>query len=164
MIYLYIWNICILLSVVYSLFLHRNIKLYDYAELIYWWTMGCFQFWSIMNRVTINKQILEKAMASHSSTFDWKIPWMEEPGSCSPWSRQELDTTEWLHFHFSLSRIGEEMATHSIVLAWRIPGTGEPGGLSSLGSHRVRHDWSDLATAAIILQYCATIKNTNIID
>ena len=41
------------------------------------------------------------------------------------------------------------MANHSSVLAWRIPGTGEPGGLPSLGSHRVRHDRSDLAAAAI---------------
>ena len=40
------------------------------------------------------------------------------------------------------------MATHSSVLAWRIPGTGEPGGLPSMGLHRVRHDWSDLAAAA----------------
>ena len=40
------------------------------------------------------------------------------------------------------------MATHSSVLAWRIPGTGEPGGPPSLGSHRVGHDWSDLAAAA----------------
>ena len=40
------------------------------------------------------------------------------------------------------------MATHSSVLAWRIPGTGEPGGLPSMGSHRVRHSWSDLAAAA----------------
>ena len=40
------------------------------------------------------------------------------------------------------------MATHSSVLAWRILGTGEPGGLLSMGSHRVRHDWSDLAAAA----------------
>ena len=39
------------------------------------------------------------------------------------------------------------MATHSSVLAWRIPGTGEPGGLPSMGSHRVGHDWCDLATA-----------------
>ena len=39
------------------------------------------------------------------------------------------------------------MATHSSVLAWRIPGTAEPGGLPSMGSHRVRHDWSDLAAA-----------------
>ena len=38
--------------------------------------------------------------------------------------------------------------THSSVLAWRIPGMGEPGGLPSMGSHRVRHDWSDLAAAA----------------
>ena len=43
------------------------------------------------------------------------------------------------------------MATHSSVLAWRIPGTGEPGGLTSLGSHRVRHDWSNLAAAAAVL-------------
>ena len=42
------------------------------------------------------------------------------------------------------------MATHSNILAWRIPGTEEPTGLSSMGSHRVRHDWSDLAAAAVI--------------
>ena len=41
----------------------------------------------------------------------------------------------------------QEMATHSSVLAWRIPGTGEPGGLLSMASHRVRHDWSNLAVA-----------------
>ena len=40
------------------------------------------------------------------------------------------------------------MATHSSVLAWRIPGTAEPGGLLSMGSHRVGHDWRDLAAAA----------------
>ena len=40
------------------------------------------------------------------------------------------------------------MATHSSVLAWRIPGMEEPGGLPSMGSHRVGHDWSDLAAAA----------------
>ena len=38
--------------------------------------------------------------------------------------------------------------TISGVLAWRIPGTGEPGGLPSMGSHRVGHNWSDLAAAA----------------
>ena len=42
------------------------------------------------------------------------------------------------------------MATHSSVLAWRIPGTGEPGGLPSMGSHRVGHDWSDLAAAEAV--------------
>ena len=42
----------------------------------------------------------------------------------------------------------KEMATHSSVLAWRIPGMGEPGGLLSMGSHRVGHDWNDLAAVA----------------
>ena len=41
------------------------------------------------------------------------------------------------------------MTRHSSVLAWRIPGTGEHGGLPSMGSHRVGHDWSDLAAAAM---------------
>ena len=36
------------------------------------------------------------------------------------------------------------MATHSSILAWRMPWTEEPGGLQSIGSHRVRHDRSDL--------------------
>ena len=42
------------------------------------------------------------------------------------------------------------MATHSSVLAWRIPGIAEPGGLPSMGSHRVGHDWSDLAAAVVM--------------
>ena len=45
------------------------------------------------------------------------------------------------------------MGTHSSVLAWRIPGTGEPGGLPSLGSHRVGHDWHNLAAAAASTVY-----------
>ena len=50
---------------------------------------------------------MEKAMAPHSSTLAWIIPWTEEPGGCSPRGRWESDTTERLHFHFSLSFIGE---------------------------------------------------------
>ena len=57
---------------------------------------------------------------------------------------QLSDFTFTFHFHAS----EKEMATHSSVLSWRIPGTGEPGGLLSMGSHRVGHDWSDLAAAA----------------
>ena len=62
----------------------------------------------------------------------------------SPWDRwgrtQLSDFTFTFHFH----ALEKEMATHSSVLPWRIPGMGEPGGLPSMGSHRVRHDWSDL--------------------
>ena len=62
---------------------------------------------------------------------------------------QLRDFTFTFHFH----ELEKEMATHSSVLAWRIPGTGEPGGLPSMGSHRVGHDWSDLAVAVGSLKY-----------
>ena len=51
-------------------------------------------------------------------------------------------------FTFHFQALEKAMAPHSSVLAWRIPGEAEPGGLPSLGSHRVGHDWSDLAAAA----------------
>ena len=54
---------------------------------------------------------------------------------------KNVQTTTQLHASHTL-------VTHSSVLAWRIPGTEEPGGLPSMGSHRVGHDWSDLAEAA----------------
>ena len=73
---------------------------------------------------------------------------------CSPWRREESDTTERLRFIFSLPCIGDGMATHSSVLAWRTPGTGEPSGLPSMGSHRVGHDWSNLAAAAAACRVC----------
>jgi len=53
-----------------------------------------------------------------------------------------------------MSLLEKEMATHSNVLAWRIPGMGEPGGLLSMGSHRVGHDWSDLAAVAAAIWHC----------
>ena len=82
-------------------------------------------------------------MAPHSSTFAWKIPWMEEPGRLQSMGSLESDTTERLSdftFTFHFHALEKEMAAHSSVLAWRIPGTGEPGGLPSMGSHRVGHD------------------------
>ena len=78
-------------------------------------------------------------------------------------SRTQLsDFTFTFHFH----ALEKEMATHSRVLAWRIPGTGEPGGLPSMGSHRVGHDWSDLAAAvsdfhctAVVISYILLANN-----
>ena len=59
------------------------------------------------------------------------------------------DFTFTFHFH----ALEKEMATHPSVLAWRIPRTRETGGLPSMGSHRVGHDWSDLAVAvAVVLE------------
>ena len=64
-------------------------------------------------------------------------------------SRARLSNfTFTFHFH----ALEKEGATHSSVLAWRIPGTGEAGGLPSVGSHRVGHNWSDLAAAAGFLE------------
>ena len=84
----------------------------------------------------------------HSHQGCKKVPFLPHPVGCSPWvakSRTRLsDFTFSFHFH----ALEKEMATDSSVLAWRIPGMGEPCGLLSLGSHRVRHDWSDLAAEA----------------
>ena len=83
---------------------------------------------------------MEKAMALHSNTLAWKIPWMEEPGrlqSMGSLSRTQLRNFPFtFHFH----ALEKEMTTHSSVLAWRIPGRGEPGWFLSMGSQRVAHD------------------------
>ena len=92
--------------------------------------------------------VREKAMAPHSSTLAWKIPWTEEPGGLQSMGSLRVGhhwTTSLSLFHFHALK--KEMATHSNVLAWRIPGTGEPGRLLSMGLHIVRYDWSDLAAA-----------------
>ena len=84
---------------------------------------------------------MEKAVAPHSSTLDWKIPWMEEPGRLQSMGSLGVGTRlSDFTFTFHLHALEKEMATHSSVLAWRIPGTGEPGELPSMGSHRVGHD------------------------
>ena len=54
----------------------------------------------------LSSERMQRAMATHSSTLAWKIPWRSLVG-CSPWGCEESDTTERLHFHFSLSCIGE---------------------------------------------------------
>ena len=90
----------------------------------------------------------EKAMTPHSSTLALKSHGQRNLVSCNPWGHEESDTTEQLHFHFSLSCVGEGNGNPLGVLAWGIPLTAEPGGLPSVGSHRVGHDWSNLAAAA----------------
>ena len=67
--------------------------------------------------------------------------WAAVHGVAKSWTRLG-------NFTFTFHALEKEVATHSSVLAWRIPGMREPGGLPSMGSHRVGHDWSDLAAAA----------------
>ena len=83
---------------------------------------------------------LEKEMATHSSTIAWKIPWTEEPGRLQSMGSLELDTTERLHFHFSLSCIGEGNDNPLQCSCLENPRDGKPGWLPSMGSHRVGHD------------------------
>ena len=64
----------------------------------------------------------EKAMAPHSSTLAWKIPWTEEPAVHGVAKSQTRLSDFTFTFHFNA--LEKEMATHSSVLAWRIPGTG----------------------------------------
>ena len=72
-------------------------------------------------------------------------------------SRTQLNDFPFtFHFH----ALEKEMAAHSSVLAWRIPGMGEPGALLSMGSHRVRHDRSDLAAAAVAAPPLVLKENT----
>ena len=67
----------------------------------------------------------------------------------SPWGCKESDTTEWLHFHFSLLCIGEGNGNPLQCSCLENPrDAGGPGGLPSMGSHRVGHNWGDLAAAA----------------
>ena len=85
--------------------------------------------------------------------------WTAVHGVSKSWTRLS-NFTFTFHFH----ALEKEMATHSSVLARRIPGTGEPGGLPSMGSHRVGHDWRDLApaAAAAVLSYTVSVENSSI--
>ena len=65
---------------------------------------GTILKWALYNK---KEKKIEKAMAPHSSTLAWKIPWTEEPGGLQSTGSLESDTTERLHFLFSLSCIGE---------------------------------------------------------
>ena len=87
---------------------------------------------------------------------------LENPMDGGAWKAAVHGVAEgwaWLNnftFTFHFHALEKEMATHFDVLVWRIPGMGEPGGLPSLGSHRVGHDWSDLAAAvaAVLAAAC----------
>ena len=96
-----------------------------------------------------------------SSGSQWRRQWQPTPVllpgkshgwrslvGCSPWGQKESDTTERLHFHFSLSCIGEGNGNPPQCSCLENPRDGGTWWAASMGSHRVGHDWSDLAAAA----------------
>ena len=101
------------------------------------------------SRASLVAQMVKNMMAPYSSTLAWKVheQRIAVHEVAKSWT-QLSDFTLTFHFH----ALEKEMATHSSILAWRIPGTGKPGELPSMGSHRVRHDWSNLAAAAAAVQ------------
>ena len=102
---------------------------------------------------TGNKNILYPSIGEGNGT-PLQYCCLENPMDGGAWKAAVHGVTEGrtrlsnFPFTFHFHALEKEMATHSSVLALRIPGTGEPGGLPSMGSHRVRHDWSDLEAAA----------------
>ena len=103
---------------------------------------------------------LDPAFAYAELPSSWPLPWAEfltlAPGihgrrsleGCSPWHRWESDMTARLHFHFSLSFIGEGNGNPLQCSCLENPRDG--GVWWAMGSHRVGHDWSDLAVATVI--------------
>ena len=71
-------------------------------------------------------QMMEKAMAPHSSTLDWEILWIKESSRLQSMGSRRVghDLTFSFTFTFHFHVLEKEMATHSSVLAWRIPGMG----------------------------------------
>ena len=115
----------------------------------YFWSSPCVA--NVQNGWEPLPSWMEKAMAPHSSTLAWEIPWMEEPGRLQS---------------MGLQSVGHDWATSLSLFTfmhWRrkwqptlvfLPGESqgrEPGGLPSMGSHRVGHDWRGLAAAAAIM-------------
>ena len=87
---------------------------------------------------------LEKAMAPHSSTLAWKIPWTEEAGGLQSMGSLRVGH-DWAT---SLSRIGERNGNPLQCSCLENPRDGGAWWLPSTRSDRVGHDWSDLAIAA----------------
>ena len=124
--------------------------------ILYHWATRETQWKAIIglkNNILETLRHTEKAMAPHSSTLAWKIPWMEEPSRLKS---------------MGSFRVGQDWATSLSVFTfmhWRRkwhplqysclenPRDREASGLLSMGSHRVGHDWSDLASTWYVDQY-----------
>ena len=131
------FEICVLLLVLLKLFIHPSLSFF------------------CRRRQWHPTPVLLPGKFHEWRSLDGYVHWVAEP-------RTRLsDFTFTFHFR----ALEKEMATHSSVLALRIPGTGEPGGLPSMGSHRVGHNWINLAAAAalniIILKFIYIIMCIN---
>ena len=99
-------------------------------------------------------------MAPHSSTLAWKIPWMEEPGRLQ--SIGMLDMTEWLHFHFSLSCIGEGNGNPLQCSCLENPRDGGAwwAALYGVAQSQTRLKWLSSSMAAFMIQQLSWVAAT----
>ena len=151
--------LCVCVCVSHIFFIHSSVVGY----------LGCFHVLTIVTRAAGNSGVRVSfwiTVLLECMHMSWRRQWHPTavllPGKsrgwrslvgCSPWGCKESDTTERLHFHFSFHALEKAMAPHASSLAWKIPWMEEPGGLLSTESHRVGHDWSDLACTWVGLWY-----------
>ena len=97
-----------------------------------------------------SKHVSEKAMATHSSTLAWKIPWTEEPGGLQSMGSLGVghDWATSLSL-FTFMNWRRKLQPTPVFLPGESQGQGSLVGcrLPSMGLHRVGHDWHDLAAA-----------------
>ena len=103
----------------------------SHSSTSYFYEFDCFSY------------LIKRRQWHHSSTLAWKIPWTEEPGGL-----QSMGSRVRHNWATSLSHIEEGSGNPLQCSCLENPMDGEPGGLPSMGSHRVGHDWSNLAAAA----------------
>ena len=135
-VFLGLWNVeeclCLEIASLPMWFLYQE-TIFNWLPFAYYWGMLALQW---------RRQWQSTQYSCLENSMDGGAWWAAVHGVAEGRTRLSDFT-----FTFHLHALEKEMATHSSVLAWRIPGMGEPGGLLSMGSHRVEHNWSDLAAA-----------------
>ena len=156
------FDYCIIIIIIFSeYFLWRKKTTLLFISRLLDYQCNCLEssFIFFVVKLRCNRWLLESLSGEGNGT-PLQYSCLENPVDGGAWwaavhgvARSQTRLSDFtLTSHFPA--LEKEMATHSSVLAWRIPGTGQLGGLPSLGSHRVGHDWSDLAAVAADITSC----------
>ena len=106
--------------------------------------------WSFFPCFPGSSHTLNSHLPSVHPHLSFPLLFSEDPDVGSGINGKQHLYNNYQDFSPPLCTMEKAMATHSSILAWSIPGTEEPIGLPSVGSHRVRHNWRDLAAAAAV--------------
>ena len=114
---------------------------------------GVYNYWCMLRIDVLN-------MAPYSSTFAWKIPWTEEPGGLQSMRSLESDMTEWLHFHFSRSHIGEGSGSPLQCSCLENPRDGEAwwAAVSGVAQSWTRLKWLSSSSSSIVMLDSRCVK------